>query len=413
MNVREIWKSRIEEQIGEKEIIDLVRNLVSSPSHDGISRQETETATKIHKFFAREGIDTQLIPVVDGRCNVIARMKGEGTGRTLLYNGHTDTVPPFDMLDPYRVRIENGKLYGRGAVDMKGPISCMMIAMAGLKRAGIKLKGDLIFAGVIDEEDSSLGTKALIQGGLKTDAAVVGEPTNLNVCIGHKGVEWFETVFTGKAVHAGRPEEGINAIQKAAVFINRIESDLIPRLKKRKHPVIGESTLNYGFIKGGTQPSTVAGECVLQIGRRWIPSEKYEDVVGDFQMIINQLKKEDPSFQAVFRPMEEESMKNESKTDFWHHEAMETDPQHPIVQAAQKSVEDYYERKAELKSFEAWSDGGLLSSFGGIPSIVFGPGSLTSAHSSDEFIEIRELVPAAVLYALIALEFCGVCGKNE
>jgi acetylornithine deacetylase/succinyl-diaminopimelate desuccinylase len=290
---------------------------------------------------------------------------------------------------------------------MKGPLSCMMIAMAALKRAGIKPEGDILFAAVIDEEDSSLGTQALLQSGLKPDAAVVGEPTSMEVCIGHKGVEWFETVFEGKAVHAGRPEEGINAIQKAAAFIGRIESDLIPKLKKRVHPVIGESTLNYGFIKGGTQPSTVAGECVLQIGRRWIPSERYEDVVADFQQIIDELKREDPAFRAVFGPMEEEDRKEGADTDCLRHEPMETDPDHPIVCAAQKSIKEYYGRNAEPAAFEAWSDGGLLCAYGGIPSIVFGPGSLTSAHTPDEFIEISELFPAAVVYALTALEFCG------
>ncbi len=407
MNVREKWRSRIEEQIREKEIVDLVADLVSSPSHEGINRQETETASKIHDFFLREEIETELAHVADGRFNVTARLQGTGTGRTLLLTGHTDTVPPYDMPDPYHVRIEDGKLYGRGTVDMKGPLSCMMIAMAALKRAGIKLEGEILFAAVIDEEDSSLGTKALLQSGLKPDAAVVGEPTSMEVCIGHKGVEWFETVLEGKAVHAGRPEEGINAIQKAAAFISRIESDLIPILKKRVHPIIGESTLNYGFIKGGTQPSTVAGECVLQIGRRWIPSERYEDVVADFQMIIDQLKNEDPGFRAVFRPMEEEDLKAGSDADRWRHEPMETDPNHPIVRAAQRSIEDYYGRKAEPAAFEAWSDGGLLCAYGGIPSIVFGPGSLTSAHSPDEFIEVSELFPAAVIYALTALEFCS------
>jgi len=398
--------ARIAEHIKAEEIIALISDLVSSPSHEGVEKQETDTAIKIYDFFMREGIEVERIPVVAGRCNVIARIKGNAGGRTLLLTGHMDTVPPFDMKDPYHVRIEDGKMFGRGVVDMKGALSCMMIAMAALKRARIEPEGDIIFAAVIDEEDSSLGTKALIQSGLTADAAIVGEPTEMEICVGHKGVEWFEVSFQGKAVHGGKQKEGVNAIQKAAMFINRIEMDLIPKLDGRVHPIIGESTLNYGFIKGGTQPSTVAGECILQIGRRWIPSEKYEDVIADFQLILDQMQEEDPNFKAVFRPMEEELVNGKPIEDDCRHEAMETQLDHPIIFAAKKAVADIFGKEAAPRAFDAWSDGGLLNAYGKIPSIVLGPGNLESAHSPGEFLEVNEVVPATFIYALTALEFC-------
>jgi acetylornithine deacetylase/succinyl-diaminopimelate desuccinylase len=310
------------------------------------------------------------------------------------------------MQDPYKVRIAEGKMLGRGVVDMKGALACMMVAMAALKRSGETLGGDLIFAGVIDEEDSSLGTKALLEQGLKADAAIVGEPTEMEVCIGHRGVEWFEVQFQGKAVHGGRPKDGVNAILKAAEFISRVERDLAPKLERRIHPVIGESTLNFGVIKGGTQPSTVAGECTLQISRRWIPSESYESVVSDFEQILNELRAEDPQFKAVFRPMEESCVNQEADQTESHHEALETQAAHPVVTSALNAIRAVSGKENEPAAFDAWSDGGILSACGGIPSIVLGPGSLSSAHSPDEYLEVGAVVPAALVYALTAIEFC-------
>ena len=402
----EAWSRRIAENIKKEEIIGLITDLVGCPSHEGIERQETDTAAKIFDFFKKEGIPTELVPVVDGRCNVIARIKGSSGGRSLLLTGHTDTVPPYEMPHPYEVKVTDGKMLGRGVVDMKGALACMMIAMAALKRSGEALGGDIIFAGVIDEEDSSLGAKALLKRGLRADAAIVGEPTEMEVCIGHKGVEWFEVQFQGKAVHGGRPKDGINAIQKAAAFIGRVERDLVPKLEKRIHPIIGESTLNYGVIKGGTQPSTVAGECTLQLSRRWIPSESYESVVSDFEQILNELRAEDPQFSAVFRPMEEGLINQEANETGSHHEALETQAEHPVVLAALNAVKSVCGKEKGPGAFDAWSDGGILSAGGRIPSIVLGPGNLSSAHSPDEYLEVGAVVPAALIYALTAIEFC-------
>jgi acetylornithine deacetylase/succinyl-diaminopimelate desuccinylase len=306
--------------IDTREIIELIKDLVRCPSHEGIANQETATAERIRSFLEAERIEAWLDPVLEGRCNVIARLRGSGGGRSLLLTGHTDTVPPFGMESPFEIRIENDAMYGRGTVDMKGALACMAVSMAAIRRAGITLPGDLWFAGVIDEESSSRGMRALIDRGFTADAAVVGEPTGLRMCTCHKGVEWFELIFHGRAVHAARQEEGVNAIQKAARCIMEMEERLIPILNGRVHPLIGKSTLNYGFINGGTQPSTVAGECVLQIGRRWIPSERYEDVIEDFENLLAMMRAQDPDFKAEFHPMEEES---EPASEFYgntHHE---------------------------------------------------------------------------------------------
>ncbi|QOX64742.1 M20 family metallopeptidase [Anoxybacterium hadale] len=392
----------------QEEAIALLAKLVSIPSHEGIPNQETEVASCIYEFFLGEGIDAELVPVTDGRCNVIATMMGSGGGRSLLFTGHTDTVPPYDMEgDPYSARIDQGKMFGRGVVDMKAGLACMMLAMAAIKRAGISLSGDLIFAGVIDEEAKSEGTRAFLRTGALPDAAIVSEPTNMQICIGHRGLEWFEFTFHGKTVHGGRQKEGINAIQKAMLFLRELEANLIPSLEQRVNPIVGSSTMNYGVIKGGTQPSTVAGLCVLQIDRRWIPGESFAAIKSEYQAVLDRLKASDPDFKADFKVMDESYME-----DDYIHEALDTSPEEPIVQLAVKAVGEMAGRQAagkagELTSFPAWTDGGLLNYYGKVPTIILGPGELGSAHSAEEHIEISALVPAISTYFRIACEYCS------
>src|SRR5665647_709615 len=396
----------IKKHFSEKETIELIKKLVSSPSHEGIENQETGVANHIYDFFTKEGIEAEIIPVCDGRCNVVARLKGKGTGtgmgKTLLLTGHTDTVPPYDMPgNPYEIKIQDGRMFARGVVDMKGGLACMMMAMAAIKRSKLEIAGDIIFAGVIDEEAKSEGTRALLQSDLSYDAAIVSEPSSMKICIAHRGLEWLEFSFHGRTVHGGAQKEGINAIEKAAKFINEIESQLIPELEKRTNPIIGSSSMNYGLIRGGTQPSTVAGECKLQIDRRWVPGEKYSDILDEYQKILDHIEKDDPKFKADFKVMEISYMDSE-----FVHEAMNTNSEEMIVEIAQKTLKQVTAEEAELKSFTAWTDGGLINYYKGIPTIILGPGSLKSAHSADEHLEVDAVVPAVIIYALISLEYC-------
>lgn len=386
----------------ENELIHIIGKLVKIPSHPGIENQESGVAQLIYKIFKEEGIDAEIIPIMDGRSNVVGTIKGVGKGKTLLLTGHMDTVPPYDMVgDPYEVKIIDGKMYGRGVVDMKGPLGCMIMAMIAIKRSGIELLGDIVFAGVIDEEDKSRGTRALLNSGITADGAIVGEPSEMEICVGHRGLEWFEFTFCGKTVHGGKQKEGINAIQKAMKFINKLERDLIPKVEKRVHPMIGNSSMNYGYIKGGTQPSTVAGECLLQIDRRWIPGEKFPDILAEYQQILDELHEEDPQFKGSFKVMDVSAM-----NDGYIHEAMEIKIEDPIVVASSKAISNVIGQSVKYTSFTAWTDGGLISSYGKIPTIILGPGNLESAHSAGEYIEIKALVPATLIYAVTAIEFC-------
>jgi len=396
--------NQIKEELSLDSIIELIKDMVAIPSYPGIEAQETGVAEYINQFFSKEGIPCEIIPVVDGRSNVVARLKGTGGGKTLMLTGHMDTVPPYDMPgNPLEVECQDQKLVGRGVVDMKGALACMMSAMVAIKKSGIKLKGDIVFVGVIDEEEKSEGTLALIKENKVTaDVAIVGEPSQLDICIGHRGLEWFEFYFKGKTVHGGKQKEGINAITKAMKFIQKVEDELVEKVESNQHPIIGSSSLNYGLIKGGTQPSTVAGDCILQIDRRWIPGEKYSDVIQEFQNIIDQLKSEDPKFHAEIKVMDVSEME-----DGYIHEAMEIDLDHPIIEMVSEASLEVRGIKPKQVPFTAWSDGGLLCNYANIPTIIYGPGDLESAHSSSEYLEISHIIPAAMVYALASIKFCG------
>lgn len=399
--MEEIRLKSVKNEINEEGIIELLEDLIHIPSYSGIPNQETAVAERIHRFFVAEGIESQVTRVVDGRSNVTAWLKGSGGGKSLLLTGHTDTVPPYDMEDPCRLKIRDGNLIGRGVVDMKGALACMMTAMVAIKRSGIKLRGDVIFAGVIDEEQKSEGTRALLKSELRADAAIVGEPFEWNIGIGQKGLEWFEFQVHGKAVHGGKQKEGINAIAKAAKLIQTLEEDLVPKIDGRKHPIIGESSMNYGLIRGGFQPSTVAGECLIQIDRRWIPGEKYQDIIKEYQDVLDVLHRRDPEFKAELKVVDESVM-----GEGYIHEAMEIDLDHPVVVLVEKTVREIAKKEVEKKPFPAWTDAGLLSSYGKIPTIILGPGSPDSAHTAHEFLEISYLVPFALVYAAVSAEFC-------
>lgn len=392
---------RMREVLDEEEIISLACEMIAIPSYRGLKGQETAVAAFIDKFFRGEGIDSKLIPVKDGRCNVVARLSGSGGGRTLILNSHLDTVPPYDMERPFHPRLERGRIYGRGAVDTKGIIACMIAAMAALKRAGLPLKGDLLFTGVIDEEDGSAGTLDLVKRGPGAEGAIVGEPTGFDLCLGQRGLEWLEFTFRGSDTHGGGPAGGANAIRMAGLFIAECEAELAPALKKRAHPLLGSASMNYGFIGGGSQPSTVAGKCVLQIDRRLLPEEDRDAALEEYAALLRALSAKEPHFEGSMRTVEAGRME-----EGYYHTGSLLDASHPLVQAAAESGAQILGAVPSRRAFTAWSDAGVLSSYGGIPSLIFAPGDLAAAHSANEYMEIKDLLPAALIYALTAARFC-------
>jgi acetylornithine deacetylase/succinyl-diaminopimelate desuccinylase family protein len=394
-------RQKIEQALDILEVIDLASGMISIESHRDAPGRERPCAEYVAWRFSDWGLEPKLEVVLEDRPNVYCTLPGSGGGRSLMLNGHIDTVPAYQMdIPPFNPYIQDGYLYGRGTVDMKGPIACMMVAMRLLHQLEVPLRGDLIFTGVINEEDRSEGTEFLVRNGPTADRCVVGEPTSLEIMPGHRGLEWLEFSFQGKAAHGGTPEKGINAISKAARFIRRVEESLAPRLAQRVHPLIGPAVMNFGVIRGGTQPSSVADHCLVQLDRRWIPQEKLDQVLGEYQEILDELAAEDPTFQATMTRME-------SNMATMDHMPLELSLDDDLVTTLQRVLEQVTAKPPVISAFGGWTDASLISNFGKIPTLVFGPGDLSVAHSRCEMVSIEELRLATIAYALLAAEICG------
>ena len=213
---------------------------------------------------------------------------------------------------------------------------------------------------------------------------------------------WLEIEIIGKRAHGGIPEAGVNAIVNAAKFILRVQEKIVPRLKKLYHPHMGPSVMNFGRIEGGTQPSTVADRCIIQLDRRYIPVEKLEDVIKDYEDILRELSEEDPDFKWELRRMPSSIMK------LYDHVPMETSPDHPLVHAVINSIEKITGVPPKMTTRRGWTDAAILNYYGKIPTVIYGPGDILRSHSSDEYITIEELWEGFKIYCLIAMDFCGV-----
>ena len=242
---------RTKRAVKRAELEKLVKDLVRIPSHHEVPTMEKEVAQFLHEFLEGEGIESRLRTVEKNRQNVIAVIKGSGDGKSLLLNGHTDTVPPYDMdIPPFTPKVEKGRLYGRGSLDMKGGLGSMVMTLVALHRAKVKLDGDLYLTAVVGEELRSDGTEDIVLHGPRADMAIVGEPTDLEIQPSHRGLEWLDVHFRGKAAHGGQADRGVNAITMAARFVRAVEEDLKPRLAARKSRHTLPPTINLGVITG-------------------------------------------------------------------------------------------------------------------------------------------------------------------
>lgn len=398
------YKGWIADHYDQSDLIDLTQALIRIPSHVNHENREYEVGMFLRNRLEEMGFEVERIPIVGNRANVIVTLKGTGGGRTLLLNGHLDTVPPGEMdFDPYGAVIEDGFILGRGAVDMKGPIAAMLTMMHAVKKSGLRLKGDLIFTGVIGEEEQSEGTEALVKSGIQADGAVVGEPSSQEYSAGHRGLEWLEILVYGSAAHGGMPHLGINAIEKASVLIEAIKKEIYPKLSERKHPLMGQSVMNFGRIEGGTQPSTVADFCKIQIDRRYVTGETVESVIAEYQAVIDAIKSKDPEFKAAIKRMPNNMLTLD-------HLPLETPLTAPIARSVKKALGLVLGKEPTLSTKRGWTDASLLSNFAKIPTIVYGPGDISFSHTKHEKIAISELIEAVEVYFLTAVDFCGVEG---
>ncbi|MCX6883032.1 MAG: M20/M25/M40 family metallo-hydrolase [Verrucomicrobia bacterium] len=321
---------------------------------------------------ARGGLDVEFHEVTPNRRNLIARFTPSGrVKKRVVLAPHTDTVGDLRMSDRlFQPEIRNGRLYGRGACDTKGSVASMLMAVLSLALQGRRpATTEIIFAGLIDEENSQLGSRALVRSGFKADLAIVGEPTQLQVVTAHKGDLWLKVTTRGKSAHGAKPHLGKNAIHSMAQIINLIETDYATTLKKQSHPLLGQATVNVGSIRGGTQPNIVPDWCEISIDRRTLPGETSASVLRGLRkfLVKHGLKATINDSKGAPAP------------------SLETNPRLPLVQALLASV-----GQNSTVGVDYFCDAAILAA-GGIPSVVFGPGDIAQAHTATEWISVRQL----------------------
>jgi len=303
------------------------------------------------------------------RSNVIARLRPKNKIRqTILLAPHLDTVgADGTRFIPQR---KNGRLHGRGACDTKGSVAAMLSALCELANSKNRpLETEIVFAGLIDEEHAQAGSRALAASGFKANLAIVGEPTKLQVVTAHKGSLWLELETRGKAAHGATPQFGKNAIHEMARIVDLLETDYAARLRKRKHPLLGTATVNVGTISGGTQPNIVPDICKISIDRRTLPGETDSKVRNEIAALLRARKLSAKISSAKLAPAL----------------PLETNHKLPLVQKFLKSI-----GQSKPLGVHFFCDAAILSA-GGIPSVVFGPGDVAQAHTTDEWISLSEL----------------------
>ncbi len=375
----------------DNEILATLQDLVAidsvNPALPGGQQGEGGMVEYLSAFFTALDIPYQLSEVLPGRHNFIARFAGENPERQLLFECHMDTASAEVMtIPPFEPHIRDGLLYGRGSCDTKAGGAAMIHAIKRLREAGITPPRTILYAGTIDEEAFFAGTNHLAEH-LDVEAAVICEPTDLDVVRAHKGAVRFHLNVTGKAAHSAKPHLGINAITKMARLIARIADEISPQYAELRYPLLGSPTFNVGTIEGGAQVNFVPDQCRIAIDCRLIPGQTPEGVVAGFKEVIARAKAEDDALDATI------------EDPFFVCAALGTDENAHIVSSAAAAC-DKVLGKATIAGVPYATDGSPFSARG-VPTIVLGPGSIDQAHGAVEWVECQQVVQAVDIYQQI------------
>ncbi len=352
---------------------------------------EREIAGYIAASLSGFGLQVEAFEPEPGRISVVGRLKGSGGGRSLMLNAHCDTVDAAGMAEPFSGAIREGKLYGRGAFDMKGSLAACMAAAKAMADSKAALRGDVLVAAVADEEYSSLGTSDLIRH-IHVDGAIVTEPTALNVCLAHKGYLWIEVAIAGRAAHGSKFDLGIDANMKMGGFLYEL-AKLERELRARTpHPLVGPPSLHAAMLAGGSGLSTYAAESIVKIERRTIPGETEAQAVGEIQSIVDRLSGADRDFHAVVRA-------------FFVRDPFEVASDAGIVRAVDVAAEKVLGRRPEHIGDTPWMDAALLQA-AGVETVVFGATG-AGAHADVEWVDVESVERLAEILACAALDYCG------
>lgn len=334
----------------------------------------------------------ELHEVVPGRANIVARAGRSLPGaKSLMLNGHLDVVGVDGMSHPpFRPDISDGRLYGRGSADMKSGIAAMCIAARTAVESGID--GEVIIAAVVDEEYESLGTRALMESGVRADAAIIAEPTRLSLCPAHRGFVWAKIDVHGRAAHGSRYDIGIDAITQAALIIAELDGLQCEILPRRTHPLLGRASLHASLISGGSGISTYPDLCSIQIERRTLPGETEQTFTAELAAAIAAVRVSYPQLDV------DVSITTSQR-------ASDVASDAPVMLEMIRTLEADG-LPVRIEGMSAWTDAALLNE-AGIPTICFGPGDISLAHSSTEYVPIAELDAATRALTHFVQNWCN------
>jgi acetylornithine deacetylase len=407
--------------------VDFLRRMVnfdSSTIHHGLSGQEQAIQEWLAERLGVWGFETHLFEPDNSkmqdipdfspghdyhrRPNLVATLKGSGGGRSLILNGHVDTMPPGDKEkwshDPWSGAIGNGNMVGLGVCDMKAGVAAMILAVRFLQEAGLDLKGDVMVQSVVDEEGGGNGTLACVVEGYKADAAIVTEPTRLHVQPATRGVLLLEVDVEGRATHACLKWGGVNAIEKGVKIVQgMIELERL-WLAQRRNPLFPPPTITIGQIQGGLAGSQVPGECVLKFDVKYLPVETDRD--GQEKKITGDMVKEEVKNWIHTLCSGDAWLRDHPPKLTWYQHCIPhyLDPQHALAQMMRSHAQQVL-GWGVISGFPAGCDARHLHNRAGIPTVIFGPGDLQYAHSIDEQINLEEYIQAIKVLAMTVYEW--------
>lgn len=376
----------------QEDLVALTSALVAvdsvNPSLAADGPGEGEIARVVADWGRAAGLRVEVLEATPGRPSVLVRAPGRGGGGTLLLCGHLDTVGVEGMTAPHAPRLAGDRLHGRGAYDMKAGVAAALVACREAGRLG--LAGDVVVAAVADEEHASLGIQEAL-GAVRADAAVVTEPTELEVVVAHKGFQWIEIAVTGQAAHGSRPHLGVDAIAKAGPILSGVAA-LDDALRARTDPLLGRGSVHASTIAGGAELSSYPARCVVTLERRTLPGETAADVEAEVAALLESARAGDRALVAEQRTL-------------LVREPFAQDPGHTLVATVRDCAAAELGRIPAVSGAGYWADAAFIAA-AGIPTVMFGPGG-AGAHADEEWVSVADTATAARALMAVAQRICG------
>jgi acetylornithine deacetylase len=368
------------------DLVELTSRMVAidsvNPSLVASGAGEAEMARFVADWARAAGLAVDVLEATPGRPSAVVRARGRGGGPTLLLCAHTDTVGIEGMADPHAPRLDGDRLHGRGAYDMKAGLASALLACREAAAAG--LSGDVVVAAVADEEHASLGVQEVL-GAVRADAAIVTEPTELELIVAHKGFVWAEIEVHGRAAHGSRPLEGVDAIVKTGPILTAL-GELDAALCERTHPLLGRGSVHASVIAGGSEMSSYPGRCVLGLERRTLPGETAADIEAEVEGLIA-----GPDLQATQRTL-------------LVREPFEVPRDAAIVHSVRAAAAQVLGAPPALAGAPYWADAAFIAA-AGIPTVMFGT-SGAGAHAVEEWVSVEDSVAVTRVLVAAAQRVC-------